>query len=62
MTAGMQLTGQKLMKELGWKPLNDFDTWITRTIEWYKMHESWWREVKSGAYQSYYKKQYGAAS
>ena len=45
--------------ELGWKPLYDFDTYLTKTIEWYKTHESWWKRVKSGAYIEYYKKQYG---
>ncbi len=50
----------KINRELGWKPLHDFEEWLTKTIEWYKAHESWWRDVKSGAYREYYKKQYGA--
>ena len=52
----------KIHNELGWKPEHDFDAYLTKTIEWYKTHESWWRNVKSGTYQTYYKKQYGAAS
>jgi dTDP-glucose 4,6-dehydratase len=52
----------KIHNELGWKPVGDFDELLMKTIDWYKTHESWWRDVKSGAYQSYYKKQYGAAS
>jgi dTDP-glucose 4,6-dehydratase len=50
----------KIHRELGWEPLHDFDTWLTHTIDWYKTHEAWWRRVKSGQYQSYYQKQYGA--
>jgi dTDP-glucose 4,6-dehydratase len=50
----------KINRELGWKPLYDFEDWLTKTIEWYKTHESWWKRVKSGAYQEYYQKQYGA--
>ncbi|OGH16553.1 MAG: dTDP-glucose 4,6-dehydratase [Candidatus Levybacteria bacterium RIFCSPHIGHO2_02_FULL_40_18] len=48
----------KIKNELGWKPLHDFDTWLKKTVEWYKENEDWWREVKSGEYQKYYEKQY----
>lgn len=41
----------KIRTELGWKPLHDFDGWLTKTIEWYKTHQSWWQRVKSGVYQ-----------
>lgn len=51
----------KISKVLGWKPAYDFDTWVEKTVVWYKSHESWWRRVKSGAYQSYYAKQYKGA-
>jgi dTDP-glucose 4,6-dehydratase len=50
----------KIQTELGWEPKHDFDTWLTGTIDWYKAHESWWKNVKSGEYQEYYKKQYGS--
>lgn len=36
----------KIQRELGWKPLHDFDTWLTSTVNWYKEHESWWRPLK----------------
>lgn len=48
----------KIRKEFGWQPLHDFDTYLEKTIEWYKTHEAWWRHVKSGEYQEYYKRQY----
>lgn len=48
----------KIQKELGWKPLHDFDTWLEKTVEWYKNNKDWWQRVKSGEYQEYYKKQY----
>ncbi len=44
--------------DLGWQPKHDFDTWLGKTIEWYELHESWWKRVKSGEYQEYYKRQY----
>lgn len=36
----------KIKTELGWQPQHDFDTWLGKTIEWYKTHESWWRPHK----------------
>lgn len=37
----------KIEKELGWKPAHDFDTWLGKTIEWYKSNESWWKPLRS---------------
>ncbi|CAN5130089.1 dTDP-glucose 4,6-dehydratase [soil metagenome] len=48
----------KIRDELGWKPLYTFDEWLEKTVEWYKTHEEWWKKIKSGEYQDYYKKQY----
>lgn len=48
----------KIYKELGWKPEHDFDTWLEKTVKWYEENESWWKRVKSGQYQEYYKRQY----
>jgi dTDP-glucose 4,6-dehydratase len=49
-------------KELGWEPAQDFDTALEKTIQWYNDNETWWRHVKSGAYQKYYTQQYGGTS
>jgi dTDP-glucose 4,6-dehydratase len=49
----------KIEKELGWKPLHDFDEWLEKTVQWYKANEKWWKDVKDGSYQKYYKEQYG---
>lgn len=48
----------KIENELGWKPQYSFEDGLQQTIEWYKTHEDWWKRVKSGEYQEYYKKQY----
>jgi dTDP-glucose 4,6-dehydratase len=48
----------KIRNELGWKPAYDFDTYLEKTIEWYRSNESWWRNIKTGQYRSYYEKQY----
>lgn len=43
---------------LGWSPKIFFDDGLTKTVEWYKNNEAWWRKIKSGEYLEYYKKQY----
>ena len=49
----------KIEKELGWKPEHNFDECLEKTVEWYRTNEKWWKDVKTGAYQKYYKDQYG---
>ncbi len=38
----------KIEKELGWKPLHNFDEWLEKTVQWYKENEKWWKDIKSG--------------
>ncbi len=45
--------------ELGWEPLESLDSGLQKTIDWYTQNTKWWQRVKSGAYQTYYKEQYG---
>jgi len=49
----------KAARELGYKPLHDFDTYLVKTVEWYKNNESWWKRIKTGDYQKYYNLWYG---
>lgn len=49
----------KIKNELGWEPSVTFEEGIARTIEWFKQHREWADNCTSGAYQEYYKKQYG---
>ncbi len=45
----------KIKKELGWKPEHDFDTWLAKTVVWYKENEWWWRSLKRKAEKLYEK-------
>ena len=36
----------KIKHELGWQPAHNFDEWLRKTIDWYKEHESWWKDIK----------------
>lgn len=49
----------KIKSELGWKPEFEFETWLAKTIDWYKENEKWWNDIKSGEYKDYYKEHYG---
>jgi dTDP-glucose 4,6-dehydratase len=40
----------KLERDLGWAPLESFESGIAKTIRWYLANESWWRDILSGAY------------
>lgn len=44
--------------QLGWKPQFTFDDALKQTVAWFQQNKTWWKNVKSGAYQEYYKKQY----
>ena len=49
----------KMEKELGWKPVYNFDTGIKQTIQWNLDNYHWIENIISGEYQNYYNKQYG---
>lgn len=36
------------LKELGWKLEHDFETWLEKTVAWYKDNEWWWKPLKEG--------------
>ena len=40
----------KLMNELGWKPQENFDTGIRKTVQWYLDNEWWWGPIHRGRY------------
>jgi dTDP-glucose 4,6-dehydratase len=55
------IDARKLERELGWKPAETFDSGIRKTVEWYLDNAAWVRNVQSGAYRDWVKKQYEAA-
>ncbi len=48
----------KIRKELGYKPVETFETGICKTIEWYLENELWWRNVMDGSYLNWLEKNY----
>ena len=52
------IDASKINKELGWKPSVTFEQGLERTVNWYLDNEIWLKNVTSGEYANYYKKQY----
>lgn len=52
------LSSEKLTRETGWSPQMDFERGLKATVEWYQASQDWISHVKSGAYQSYYARNY----
>ncbi|MEI6533549.1 MAG: dTDP-glucose 4,6-dehydratase [Candidatus Roizmanbacteria bacterium] len=49
----------RMKNDFEWEPTHDFTTSLHKTIKWYTNNQTWWKHVKSGEYQNYYKQQYG---
>src|SRR5712691_8428465 len=45
--------------ELGWRPIETWETGLRKTIEWYKSNPEWVERARSGAYREFYAQQYG---
>jgi dTDP-glucose 4,6-dehydratase len=52
------IDARKMENNLGWKPKENFESGIQKTIDWYLGNKDWLKNVTSGAYQSYYSNQY----
>ncbi|MDD6808392.1 MAG: dTDP-glucose 4,6-dehydratase [Oscillospiraceae bacterium] len=46
----------KIEKELGWKPLVNFDDGIEMTVNWFLENQKWWKNIISGEYRNNYKR------
>ena len=44
------IDARKIASELGWKPVETFETGIKKTVQWYLAHQDWVDNVQSGDY------------
>jgi dTDP-glucose 4,6-dehydratase len=42
----------KIREELGYQPLESFETGLNRTVDWYLDHERWWQSILDGSYRA----------
>jgi dTDP-glucose 4,6-dehydratase len=52
------LSSEKV-RVLGWTPRVRFADGLGQTVAWYRENRWWWEPIRSGAYRSYYERQYG---
>jgi dTDP-glucose 4,6-dehydratase len=52
------IDASKIKNVLGWEPSLRFEEGLKQTIRWYLDNEEWLKNVTSGDYKNYYKKQY----
>lgn len=52
------IDASKIERELGWKPIETFETGLRKTVEWYLTNTEWVAHVQSGEYQKWIEKQY----
>ena len=45
------IDASKIQRELGWAPIETFESGIRKTVMWYLDNKQWWQRVMSGAYQ-----------
>ena len=41
----------KIRTELGWQPLQTFESGLARTVRWYVDNRPWWEAIRSGVYR-----------
>jgi dTDP-glucose 4,6-dehydratase len=41
----------KLSSELGWRPQENFESGMARTVAWYIENERWWKAIRAGSYR-----------
>lgn len=45
------IDSSKMQRELGWTPVETFETGLRKTIEWYLINQEWCQHVQDGSYQ-----------
>jgi len=52
------IDASKIMRELGWKPAERFESGLRKTVQWYLDHPEWVESVRTGAYREWIEKNY----
>ncbi len=47
------IDARKIERELGWRPIETFETGIRKTVHWYLDHREWVEHVQTGAYRDW---------
>jgi dTDP-glucose 4,6-dehydratase len=52
------INAKKIKLELGWRPVETFDTGILKTVKWYLSNSNWTARIQGGLYRAWIKKAY----
>lgn len=52
------IDAHKIERELGWKPVETFDTGLRKTVQWYLNNDAWVNEIQSGDYLKWIERNY----
>jgi len=53
------IDSSKIESELGWRPRENFETGLMKTIRWYLDNTAWVESIRTGEYQKWIERQYG---
>ena len=56
------IDASKIQHDLGWVPVESFESGLRKTVQWYLNHQDWVKQVQSGEYQHWIKQHYQSAS
>ena len=45
------INANKIVKDLNWRPQEDFESGIQKTVEWYLDNKIWCENIKNGSYK-----------
>ena len=45
------INAEKIMSELDYRPIEDFESGLNKTVDWYLANEEWWRSILDGTYR-----------
>jgi dTDP-glucose 4,6-dehydratase len=54
------MDASKIKRELGWRPVETFESGIRKTVQWYLENEDWVRDVTSGSYRQWIETHYSS--
>ena len=54
------IDARKIERELGWKPVETFESGIRKTVQWYLSNQHWVENVQSGNYREWINRQYAS--
>jgi dTDP-glucose 4,6-dehydratase len=52
------IDASKISRELGWRPAEEFESGLRKTVAWYLEHGAWIENVRTGAYRDWIRRNY----